>query len=250
MLEESLRNWRGLDDARKATFRFHHVSTDEVFGSLGEIGLFREDTAYSPNSPYSASKAASDHLVRAWHHTYGLPTVITNCSNKNGPYQFPEKLIPLTIVQALAGKHLPVYGNGFNVRDWLFVEDHACALLTVLQKGRVGETYNIGGKAERRNIDIVEQICDLLDEMAPRTGGNPYRDLIMFVQDRPGHDQRYARNTSKIRRELGWAPKEKFEGGLRKTVRWYLDNQNWYERIRSGAYHQAPLSLQVQSRLP
>ena len=243
LLEEVLRYWSALDETRQRAFRFHHVSTDEVFGSLGETGLFSEDTPYRPNSPYSASKAASDHLARAWHHTFGLPVVITNCSNNYGPYQFPEKLIPLMIVRALDEKPLPVYGKGINVRDWLFVEDHVCALLTVLQKGRIGETYNIGGNAERRNIEVVETICALLDEMAPRAEGRPYRELVTFVQDRPGHDLRYAMDSTKIQRDLGWQPVESFESGLRKTVRWYLDNKMWYGRILSGEYRGERLGL-------
>ncbi len=235
LLQEALRHWRGLDEARKATFRFHHISTDEVFGSLGAEGFFREDTAYQPNSPYSASKAASDHLVRAWHHTYGLPTVMTNCSNNYGPYHFPEKLIPLMIINALEGKPLPVYGNGLNVRDWLYVDDHADALLTVATKGVVGETYNIGGHNEMANIDVVKGICAILDELRPDPAGSPER-LISYVTDRPGHDARYAIDAGKIGRELGWTPKETFETGLRRTVEWYLANQGWWGDIRSGVY--------------
>jgi dTDP-glucose 4,6-dehydratase len=214
--------------------RFHHISTDEVFGSLGAEGLFREDTPYAPNSPYSASKAASDHLVRAWFHTYKLPTVQTNCSNNYGPYHFPEKLIPLMILNALEGKPLPVYGKGENVRDWLHVEDHAEALLRVVEKGRPGESYNIGGRAERRNLDVVHAVCDLVDELAPARGSR--RDLIAYVVDRPGHDARYAIDASKIERELGWRPAYDFETGLRETVRWYLSNEPWWAAIRSGAY--------------
>jgi len=235
LLQEALRHWRGLDGARKASFRFHHISTDEVFGSLGDEGLFREDTAYQPNSPYSASKAASDHLVRAWHHTYGLPTVMTNCSNNYGPYHFPEKLIPLMIINALEGKPLPVYGNGLNVRDWLYVDDHADALLTVATKGVVGETYNVGGHNEMANIEVVKGICAILDELRPDPAGSRER-LINYVTDRPGHDARYAIDARKIGRELGWTPKETFETGLRRTVEWYLANSGWWGDIRSGVY--------------
>jgi dTDP-glucose 4,6-dehydratase len=236
MLQEALRHWRGLEGEAAGTFRFHHISTDEVFGSLGEDGLFREDSAYAPNSPYSASKAGSDHLVRAWTHTYGLPTVATNCSNNYGPYQFPEKLIPLIILNALDGKPLPVYGAGENIRDWLFVDDHADALLLAIEQGRIGESYNIGGINERKNIDVVHAICDLMDEMAPDAQIGPRRNLITFVSDRPGHDLRYAIDCAKIGSELGWRPRETFETGLRKTVRWYLDNRAWWGDIRSGRY--------------
>ena len=235
LLQEALRHWRGLGEARKATFRFHHISTDEVFGSLGDEGFFREDTAYQPNSPYSASKAASDHLVRAWHHTYGLPTLMTNCSNNYGPYHFPEKLIPLMIINALEGKKLPVYGNGMNVRDWLYVDDHADALLTVAQTGVIGETYNIGGHNEKANIEVVKGICAILDELRPDPAG-PHERLISYVTDRPGHDARYAIDAGKIGRELGWTPKETFETGLRRTVEWYLANAGWWGDIRSGVY--------------
>ncbi|SFI89724.1 dTDP-glucose 4,6-dehydratase [Bosea sp. OK403] len=235
LLQEALRHWRGLDEARKAAFRLHHISTDEVFGSLGAEGFFREDTAYQPNSPYSASKAASDHLVRAWHHTYGLPTLMTNCSNNYGPYHFPEKLIPLMIINALEGKPLPVYGNGLNVRDWLYVDDHADALLTVAQRGVVGETYNIGGHNEMANIDVVKGICALLDELRPDPAGSRER-LITYVTDRPGHDARYAIDAGKIGRELGWKPKQTFQTGLRQTVEWYLANSGWWGDIRSGVY--------------
>ena len=236
MLQEALHFWRGLKGAEAEAFRFHHISTDEVFGSLGENGLFREDTPYAPNSPYSASKAGSDHLVRAWTHTYGLPAVATNCSNNYGPYHFPEKLIPLVILNALEGKPLPVYGAGENVRDWLFVEDHAEALLTAVEKGRIGESYNIGGINERKNIDVVHAICDLMDELVPDAKIGPRRSLITFVTDRPGHDLRYAIDCAKIDRELGWRPRETFETGLRKTVQWYLDNRAWWGDIRSGRY--------------
>ncbi|MDA8126892.1 MAG: dTDP-glucose 4,6-dehydratase [Deltaproteobacteria bacterium] len=215
---------------------FHHVSTDEVFGSLGPVGAFTEETPYRPNSPYSASKASSDHLVRAYHETYGLPTTLSNCSNNYGPYQFPEKLIPLVVLNALEGKPLPVYGDGKNVRDWLYVEDHCEAIWTVMGKGRRGETYNVGGRAEMENIAIVEMICDLVDEFAPSSGAGPRRRLITFVKDRPGHDRRYAIDFGKLNGELGWTPAESFASGLRKTVQWYLDNKGWSERICSGEY--------------
>ena len=231
MLQQSLEYWRGLDDVAKTRFRFHHVSTDEVYGSLGATGRFNETTAYDPRSPYSASKAASDHFVSAWWHTFGLPVLITNCSNNYGPYHFPEKLIPLMIVRGLAGDTLPVYGRGDNIRDWLFVEDHVRALRRVFEAGRPGETYNIGGDAERRNLDVVETICDLLDRFEPRPDGRPRREQIRFVADRPGHDLRYAIDATKIRTELGWAPKESFETGLARTVSWYLDNRAWWGDI-------------------
>ncbi len=235
LLQEALRHFRALPEARKGAFRFHHISTDEVFGSLGADGLFREDTAYQPNSPYSASKAASDHLVRAWHHTYGLPTVMTNCSNNYGPYHFPEKLIPLMILNALEGKQLPVYGNGLNIRDWLYVDDHAEALLTVATRGVLGESYNIGGHNEKTNIEVVKAICAILDELRPDPAG-PHERLVSYVTDRPGHDARYAIDAGKIGRELGWTPKETFETGLRRTVEWYLANTKWWGDIRSGVY--------------
>jgi len=235
LLQEALRHFRALPEERKDIFRFHHISTDEVFGSLGADGLFREDTAYQPNSPYSASKAASDHLVRAWHHTYGLPTVMTNCSNNYGPYHFPEKLIPLIILNALEGKKLPVYGNGLNIRDWLYVDDHAEALLTVATRGALGESYNIGGHNEKTNIEVVKAICAILDELRPDRAG-PHERLISYVTDRPGHDARYAIDAGKIGRELGWTPKETFETGLRRTVEWYLANPKWWGDIRSGVY--------------
>jgi dTDP-glucose 4,6-dehydratase len=235
LLQACLDYWRRLDHAEKAQFRFHHISTDEVFGSLGADGLFCEESPYAPNSPYSASKAASDHLVRAWRHTYGLPVTLTNCSNNYGPYHFPEKLIPLTIANALEGKPLPVYGRGENVRDWLFVDDHVEALLEVVARGEVGESYNIGGRCERRNIDVVEAICDLVDELAPARRSSSRRALITFVADRPGHDLRYAIDPSKIENRLGWRPRHSFEAGLRETVCWYLDNQQWWREIRSGA---------------
>ncbi|WP_442756139.1 dTDP-glucose 4,6-dehydratase [Methylocystis sp. JAN1] len=235
LLDAALEYWRALSKEKAATFRFQHISTDEVFGTLGDDGLFCEDTPYSPNSPYSASKAGSDHLVRAWRETYGLPTIVTNCSNNYGPYHFPEKLIPLMILNALEGKPLPVYGRGENVRDWLFVDDHAGALMLVAREGVVGESYNVGGRNEKKNIDVVHTICDILDELRP-SGGGSYRNLITFVTDRPGHDLRYAIDCSKIERELGWRPQETFETGLRKTVQWYLDNPAWWQAIRSGKY--------------
>jgi dTDP-glucose 4,6-dehydratase len=241
LLEAALHHYQGLAGAQRERFRFHHVSTDEVYGTLGPTGLFTETTPYAPNSPYSASKAASDHLVRAWHHTYGLPMVMTNCSNNYGPYQFPEKLIPVIILNALEGKPLPVYGRGENVRDWLFVEDHVDALLTVLERGRLGEEYNVGGNSERRNIDVVREICALLDELAP--AGRPHERLITFVQDRPGHDARYAIDAGKIRGELGWAPRESFATGLRKTVQWYLDHRAWCELIQARGYKRERLGL-------
>jgi len=234
LLEAARGYWSTLPADRKDGFRFHHISTDEVFGTLGEDGFFTETTAYSPNSPYSASKASSDHLVRAWHETYGLPVVLTNCSNNYGPYHFPEKLIPLVILKGLAGEPLPVYGKGDNVRDWLYVEDHARALRLVLEKGRIGESYNIGGHNERTNIAVVRSICALLDELAP--DGAPHDRLITFVTDRPGHDKRYAIDADKIERELGWRPEETFESGLRKTVEWYLANRPWWEAVRNGSY--------------
>jgi dTDP-glucose 4,6-dehydratase len=241
LLQESLRYWRGALGG-DAGFRFLHVSTDEVYGSLGPTGYFTEETPYAPNSPYSASKAASDHLVRAWHHTYGLPAVTTNCSNNYGPHQFPEKLIPLVVQRALAGESLPVYGRGENVRDWLYVDDHADALLAALTRGRPGERYNLGGHNEQRNVDVVRAVCDLLDELAPDRAG-PYARLITFVADRPGHDARYAIDASKAARELGWTPHETFASGLRKTVSWYLENRQWSERVLSGAYRTERLGL-------
>eukprot|EP01012_Entosiphon_sulcatum_P026129 TRINITY_DN31527_c0_g1_i1.p1 TRINITY_DN31527_c0_g1~~TRINITY_DN31527_c0_g1_i1.p1 ORF type:complete len:352 (+),score=40.66 TRINITY_DN31527_c0_g1_i1:293-1348(+) len=237
LLSAALEYWRGLEGDARAGFRFHHVSTDEVFGDLPfDSGIFTEETSYAPSSPYSASKAASDHFVRAWHETYGLPVVLSNCSNNYGPYHFPEKLIPLTILNALEGKPLPVYGKGQNVRDWLFVEDHARALELVLTQGRVGESYNIGGNQERTNLSVVEAICDALDRRVPLAEGGARRGLIRFVTDRPGHDRRYAIDASKIARELGWTPQESFETGLDRTIDWYLENRWWWEPIRSGTY--------------
>jgi dTDP-glucose 4,6-dehydratase len=237
LLQSALGFWRALPEPRKSAFRFHHISTDEVFGSLGGDGFFQEDTPYQPNSPYSASKAGSDHLVRAWGHTYNLPTVMSNCSNNYGPYHFPEKLIPLIVLNALEGRSLPVYGDGRNVRDWLYVDDHASALLLIAERGRIGESYNVGGSNEAANIDVVHAICDLMDELAPNAEIGPRRKLISFVPDRPGHDRRYAIDAAKIRRELGWRPAETFQSGLRKTVEWYLANRTWWERIRSGVYN-------------
>jgi dTDP-glucose 4,6-dehydratase len=231
LLDTALDYWKHLDSVRRAHFRFHHVSTDEVYGSLPETGRFTEDSQYRPNSPYSASKAAADHLVRAWHHTYGLPTIITNCSNNYGPYQFPEKLIPLVILSALDGKPLPVYGDGGNVRDWLYVEDHCRALALIPQRGRVGEVYNIGGNSELKNIEVVHSICDLLDELAARPQRGSYRNQIRFVADRPGHDRRYAIDATKLQQQLGWKPVETFASGLRATVAWYLENRTWCERV-------------------
>ena len=236
LLEGALAYWRQLDEARAKRFRFHHVSTDEVFGSLGDEGYFVETTPYDPRSPYSASKAASDHLVRAWGHTFGLPVLVTNCSNNYGPYHFPEKLIPLIIIRALGGKSLPVYGTGSNVRDWLFVEDHARALRTVFETGTPGETYNVGGNCERRNIDVVKTICTTLDRISPRQDGQSYAGQIAFVTDRPGHDQRYAIATDKIRSELGWEPRVSFEEGIERTIRWYLERRDWWEPILTQNY--------------
>jgi dTDP-glucose 4,6-dehydratase len=236
LLDASLDHWRQLPKEKRQSFRFHHVSTDEVFGSLGDAGSFRETTAYAPTSPYAASKASADHLVNAWRHTYGLPAIVSNCSNNYGPYHFPEKLIPLMIINALEGKKLPVYGEGRNVRDWLHVEDHARALVEIAMRGRVGECYCVGGSSERTNLDVVRAICRLVDELAPDKAIGARDKLIAFVADRPGHDLRYAIDPSKIMDELGWAPRETFETGLRKTVEWYLANRPWWERIRSGIY--------------
>ncbi|WPP47385.1 dTDP-glucose 4,6-dehydratase [Pseudomonas sp. AN-1] len=242
LLEVVRHYWQGLSEARQRTFRFHHISTDEVYGDLEDPeDLFTETTPYAPSSPYSASKASSDHLVRAWRRTYDLPTLITNCSNNYGPYHFPEKLIPLMILNALEGKPLPVYGKGNQVRDWLYVEDHARALYKVFTEGEIGETYNIGGHNEKQNIEVVHTLCDLLDELRPRADGHSYRSQITHVQDRPGHDLRYAIDASKIQRELGWTPEETFESGIRKTVEWYLNNQDWCRRVQDGSYQRERL---------
>ena len=236
-LLEAVRDyWKSLAEPARSAFRFLHVSTDEVYGSLGDTGKFTEETPYAPNSPYSASKAASDHLVRAFHHTYGLPVLTTNCSNNYGPYHFPEKLIPLVIAKALAGEPLPVYGDGRNVRDWLFVTDHCSAIRTVLAKGQVGETYNVGGNAERQNIEVVQAICTLLDRRRPREDGQPRSSQITYVADRPGHDRRYAIDASKLKEQLGWEPQHTFEEGIATTVDWYLDNQTWVKRVLDGSY--------------
>ncbi|MBY6192884.1 dTDP-glucose 4,6-dehydratase [Marinobacter hydrocarbonoclasticus] len=249
LLEATRQYWQALEAEKKASFRFHHISTDEVYGDLphpnetpnAEEHLFTEDTAYSPSSPYSASKASSDHLVRAWQRTYGIPVLVTNCSNNYGPYHFPEKLIPLMILNALEGKPLPVYGKGDQIRDWLYVEDHARALYKVVTEGKPGETYNIGGHNEKQNIEVVHTICDILQELRPQE--RSYRDLITFVQDRPGHDRRYAIDASKIENELGWAPEETFETGIRKTVQWYLDNLDWCQRVQDGSYQRERLGI-------
>ncbi|WP_340119682.1 dTDP-glucose 4,6-dehydratase [Pelagibius sp. 7325] len=249
LLEVATAYWRALEGAAKDAFRFHHISTDEVFGALGAEGLFTEETPYRPNSPYSASKAASDHFVRAWHKTYGLPVVTSNCSNNYGLYQFPEKLIPLMIINALTEKPLPVYGKGENVRDWLHVEDHARALVAVLTRGRVGETYNVGGDSEMRNIDVVGMICDLVDALSPRgSGKGSRRDLITFVTDRPGHDLRYAVDAAKIARELDWRPQETFASGLEKTVAWYLDRRDWWQGILERRYQGERLGLSKSTK--
>jgi dTDP-glucose 4,6-dehydratase len=236
LLQSARDHWQKLSLTEQARFRFHHVSTDEVFGSLGLDGLFQETSPYQPNSPYSASKAASDHLARAWHHTYGMPVVVSNCSNNYGPYHFPEKLIPLTILNALEGKPIPVYGDGGNVRDWLYVEDHARALLQIALFGQPGESYNVGGASETTNLEAVRRVCRLMDELAPDKARGSHERMIVYVTDRPGHDRRYAIDAGKIKRELGWEPRETFDTGLRKTVRWYLDNPHWWQRIRSGVY--------------
>jgi dTDP-glucose 4,6-dehydratase len=249
LLEAALAYWQRLSGEDRARFRFHHVSTDEVYGSLDrDDARFTEETPYQPNSPYSASKAASDHLVRAWHHTYGLPVVISNCSNNYGPYHFPEKLIPLMIIKALRGEPLPLYGTGDNVRDWLYVEDHARALWQVLHEGKVGEFYNIGAGNELTNLQVVRAICALLDELIPGSGFRPHANLIAFVADRPGHDKRYAIDATKITRELGWRPRETFESGLRKTVQWYLDHRSWWERIAERGYQGDRLGLAFDGR--
>ena len=241
LLEAARHYWRSLPEEKRDRFRFLHVSTDEVYGSLGFVGKFTEDTPYRPSSPYSASKAASDHFVRAYFKTYGLPTIVTNCSNNYGPYQFPEKLIPLMILNALEGKPLPVYGEGNNIRDWLYVEDHCRALELVLEKGKPGETYNIGGNSEKTNLEVVRKICEIMDQLHPE--GRPHERLITFVEDRPGHDFRYAMDTSKIRWQLGWQPKESFESGLYKTVKWYLENRRWWRRVCDGTYRRERLGL-------
>jgi len=243
LLEAARKYWGTLNGDKKAAFRFLHVSTDEVFGSLGEEGYFSEETPYAPNSPYAASKASSDHLVRSYNRTYGFPVLTTNCSNNYGPYQFPEKLVPLIIHNALAGKPLPIYGDGKQVRDWLYVEDHCRAIRTVLEKGATGEVYTIGGSNEKTNLEMVHTLCDLLDEMAPQSSEKSYKSLITFVNDRPGHDRRYAIDSEKIQRQLGWTPEETFETGLKKTIRWYLDNQTWVSRVMSGAYRGEWLGL-------
>lgn len=241
LLEAARKYWGSLAESQKSAFRFLHVSTDEVYGSLGEAGYFTEETPYAPNSPYSASKASSDHLVRAYYHTYGLPVLMTNCSNNYGAYQFPEKLIPLMILNALEGKSLPIYGTGLNVRDWLYVEDHCRAILAVLEKGKSGEKYNIGGHNEMTNLSIVHTLCDILDVKRPRQNGKSYREQITFVKDRPGHDMRYAIDASKIERELGWTPQETFATGIIKTVDWYLNNQEWCKRVTDGSYRRERL---------
>ncbi|WP_227370658.1 dTDP-glucose 4,6-dehydratase [Halomonas sp. M20] len=252
LLEVARCYWQGLDAKRKAEFRFHHISTDEVYGDLGRLeGLFVETTPYKPSSPYSASKASSDHLVRAWQRTYNFPSIITNCSNNYGPYHFPEKLIPLVILNALEGRELPIYGKGEQVRDWLYVEDHARALCLVMSNGKIGETYNIGGHNEKRNIDVVHALCDLLEEMAPDKPASVenYRDLIISVSDRPGHDLRYAIDAGKMQRELGWVPVESFESGLRKTVSWYLNNLDWCKRTLNNTYQRERLGVVVEHKL-
>lgn len=244
LLEAARHYWQTLDEDRQAAFIFHHISTDEVYGDLeGTTDLFTESTPYAPSSPYSASKASSDHLVQAWHRTYGLPTIVTNCSNNYGPYHFPEKLIPLVILNALEGRPLPVYGKGNQIRDWLYVEDHARALYKVVTQGTISETYNIGGHNEKQNIEVVKTICTILDELKPQTNGQPYESLITFVKDRPGHDQRYAIDASKIEDTLGWTPEESFESGISKTVKWYLDNLDWCRRVQDGSYQRQRLGI-------
>jgi dTDP-glucose 4,6-dehydratase len=243
MLSAALDYWRGLPEEERQAFRFHHISTDEVFGALGPEGFFTEETAYDPRSPYSASKAGSDHLVSAWHHTYGLPTLVTNCSNNYGPYHFPEKLIPLMIIKCLAGEALPVYGQGQNVRDWLYVDDHVRALTAVFERGTPGDSYMVGGRSERTNLAVVETICNHLDAIRPRSDGKSYREQISFVADRPGHDFRYAIDASKLERELGWKPSETFESGIEKTIRWYLANEDWWRPILARTYSGERLGL-------
>jgi len=248
LLQESLRYWRGLNESEKACFRFHHISTDEVYGSLGATGLFTETTAYSPNSPYSASKASSDHFVRAWRETYGLPTIVTNCSNNYGPYHFPEKLIPHIIIKCLAEEPLPVYGDGKNIRDWLYVEDHAGALTLVIERGKAGETYNVGGRNEKTNLEVVQTICRSLDELEPSPRG-PRERLLTFVKDRPGHDRRYGIDASKLENELGWKARETFESGIAKTVRWYCENREWWQAILAKGYRPARIGLGLEATL-
>ncbi|RTZ74609.1 MAG: dTDP-glucose 4,6-dehydratase [Candidatus Neomarinimicrobiota bacterium] len=243
LLQKSLRYYQSLTKEDQKSFRFHHISTDEVFGSLDNDGIFTEETPYDPSSPYSASKASSDHLVRAWHRTYGLPIIISNCSNNYGPYQFPEKLIPLMILNCLQEKPLPVYGTGENIRDWLFVDDHCDAIHTIIEKGEIGETYNVGGNNEIKNIDIVKTICNLLDNIRPSENLKSYQELITFVKDRPGHDLRYAIDSSKLQNKLGWSPKETFETGIRKTIEWYLDNKTWWLDIQNNTYQQERLGV-------
>jgi len=243
LLEAARSYWNELEGEDKTSFRFHHVSTDEVYGTLGESGLFTETTPYQPNSPYSASKAASDHLVRAWHHTYGLPVVTSNCSNNYGPYQFPEKLIPHMILNALDGKPLPIYGDGSNIRDWLYVDDHVQALVRILERGRVGQTYNVGGHNEKTNLEVVTTLCSLLDEQLHDSSHRPHQNLITYVKDRPGHDQRYAIDATRIQQDLGWVPEETFETGLRKTVQWYLQSHDWWSRVLDGSYRLERIGL-------
>lgn len=246
LLEAARTYWQKLNNNKKSTFRFHHVSTDEVYGDLeGTTDLFTETTSYAPSSPYSASKASSDHLVRAWHRTYGLPIIVTNCSNNYGPYHFPEKLIPLVILNALDGKDLPIYGKGNQIRDWLYVEDHARALYKVVTEGAIGETYNIGGHNEKQNIEVVRTICQILDELHPQSNNRPYESLITFVKDRPGHDLRYAIDATKINNELGWVPEETFDSGIRKTVEWYLNNIEWCRRVQDGSYQRERLGVNI-----
>ena len=246
LLEAARKYWQELDDDKQTAFRFHHISTDEVYGDLeGTTDLFTETTPYAPSSPYSASKASSDHLVRAWHRTYGLPIIVTNCSNNYGPYHFPEKLIPLVILNAIDGKQLPIYGKGEQIRDWLYVEDHARALYKVVTEGTIGETYNIGGQNEKQNIEVVKTICQILDELKPQLNGQPYESLITFVKDRPGHDLRYAIDSTKIKNDLGWMPQETFDSGICKTVEWYLNNLEWCHRVQDGSYQRERLGVQL-----
>jgi len=243
LLDVAKKYWDGLTGEKKERFRFHHVSTDEVYGDLEDTGFFTEDTAYEPSSPYSASKASSDHLVRAWYRTYGFPIVVTNCSNNYGPFQFPEKLIPLITLNALEGKPLPIYGKGDQIRDWLYVDDHAIALRLVLERGKIGETYNIGGHNEKTNLEVVKTICAILDELVPNADSVPYEKLITYVKDRPGHDMRYAIDANKIAQDLEWLPKETFESGIKKTIQWYLDNSNWCQHVQDGSYMRERLGM-------